>query len=786
MLPIRVRFLFLYLVLSLSFATEAARSEGVLLLESSPLTNLAAVVINASDVFSVREAGRDWLNLRETPDPYLQTAWQVRFTEFTLVPGEKLVLEVTYYDKGPGVIQPFLLADDSFHGRWIPPARKVSFTRLNTLAERRALFEFDVPSIDWSNSTHPHLKIVGLQYLGALRAYSHKEEGEWEELAASVPTQVEPLVKLERSMEITCTVGIEDVGNPPSLENSLANIREYGPLAKLLGFTSIECFVRWDMVEPEKGRFDFSHYDAIAEAIEKCGMKWFPNLVITSAFALPKWYFESSENIGMVCLEHGGLNQVPSIWNEANKGHVTRVLSAFGRHYEPMGILEAVRLGPSGNFGEAQYPAGAGSALGYGGKPMHAHIGWWCGDPLAVVDFRRFLESRYSSIDSLNQAWKESFADFSDIRPQLPETYHNHRGRIDMTDWCTASMTDWCGFWAQEARKAMPSTKIYQSSGGWGFREAGTDFSAQTRSMKSIGNSGIRLTNETDSFEQNFYATRLAATAARHYGIALGYEPAGYHSARGVVGRFFSTAATNGSNLYTRHSVLFTDPYSVDNWLRDYHLLDKRADPIVDVAVYYPETMNQIDDGAFRHLYAWGFNPRAAEIRRRVEVDFLDDLLIREGFLERYKVLVFCWGNILPEDVLKHIDRWIRSGGTAIFPTFPRGDYQTIEGAPALFQAWEQGDVGKGRFFRFKSDMEPISLYGDFVESILETTPDLHPGVARLLRIDHPPQVFSSLLETGDLLLLNYSNRSVGLNLEEEGIKLEPYSIFLRPGFIRP
>lgn len=786
MLSIRVRFLILLLIVSPALATGTARSEGVLLLESSPLTSPAAVVINASDVFTVREAGRDWLNLRETPEPYLQTAWQIRFTEFTPAPGEKLVLEVTYYDKGPGVIQPFLLADDSFNGRWIPPTRKVSFTRLNTLSERRALFEFDVPSVNWSQGRNPHLKIVGLQYLESLLAYSQVDEEVWQDLADSVPSQVKPLVQLERPMEITCTVGIEDVGNPPSLENSLANIREYGPLAKLLGFTSIECFVRWDMLEPEQGRFDFSHYDAIVKEIQKCGMKWFPNLVITSAFALPKWYFESNENIGMVCLEHGGLNQVPSIWNEANQEHVRRVLSAFGRHYEPMGVLEAVRLGPSGNFGEAQYPAGAGSALGYGGKPMHAHIGWWCGDPLAALDFRRFLESRYASIDSLNQAWEESFADFSAIRPRLPETYLTHQGRADMTGWYTGSMTEWCGFWAEEARKAMPSTKIYQSSGGWGFREAGTDFSAQTRSMKSIGNSGIRLTNETDSFEQNFYATRLAATAARHYGISVGFEPAGYHSARGVVGRFFSTAATNGSNLYTRHSVLFTDSYSVYNWLRDYHLLDKRADPIVDVAVYYPETMNQIDDGAFRHLYAWGFNPRAAEIRRRAEVDFLDDLLIREGFLDRYKILVFCWGNILPEDVLQRIDRWIRSGGIAIFPTFPRGDYRTIEGDPALFQAWERGDVGKGRFFRFKSDMEPITLYGDFVESILETTPNLHPGVARLLQIDQPPQVFSSLLQTGDLLLLNYSNRSVEFTLEGEPVEMGPYSILLRPGFLHP
>ena len=36
---------------------------------------------------------------------------------------------------------------------------------------------------------------------------------------------------------------------------------------------------------------------------------------------------------------------------------------------------------------------------------------------------------------------------------------------------------------------------------------------------------GIRLTNEADNFADNFSITRMASSAARFYGAALGFEP---------------------------------------------------------------------------------------------------------------------------------------------------------------------------------------------------------------------------------------------------------------------
>lgn len=768
------------LILVCSTWMHEAAADDALLFQAGA-KDQPAVLVNPGQVKEIDGPQGKHLDLAISLDPYAKTEWRLKFMTSFLAEWDKVVFEVEYLDEGAGVIQPRLLGNDAHRGEWLRPQRAVSFTMLNTGQVRRALFAFPVPRLDWATTANDHLHLAGLQHLKAIRAYREVPEYVWQSAAREVPKTVTPLVSLKRPMAVTCTVGIPDTGNPPSLDTALEAIREYAPLARLLGFTSAECFVRWDLLERRPGEFDFSHYDTIVQALRERDMKWFPNLVITSAFALPSWYYDSDEYAGLMCLEHGEVNQVPSIWNDATRPHVERVLKAFGEHYVPMGVLEAVRLGPSGNFGEAQFPAGAGSALGYGGRPMHAHIGWWAGDAFARGSFQRDLRAKYGDIGSLNEAWSESYTSFEQVIPRLPETCRTRQARLDMTHWYMDAMTSWCEFWAMSAREAMPETPIYQSSGGWGFWEAGTDMTAQAESMRKVGG-GIRLTNETDSFEQNVYATRLAATAARLYGIPLGYEPAGYHSARGVTGRFFSTATTNGSNLYTRHSVLFEDPYAVQQWLEGYPVLDARASPVIDVAVYYPQTMNQLDDGAFRHLYAWGFNPRAAEVRRRIDVDYLDERLIRQGFLDNYRVLVFCWGNIIEKDVQARIDQWMRAGGVIIYPSFPRVPLETIEGDQTVFQAWERGDTGQGAFHRFQGDMEPVTLYGDFIEKVLEQTPTLRPETRRMLMVRRPPRVFFSTLETGDMWALNYNDQAA--HIELVGVfraTVPPYAVMIIP-----
>ena len=70
-------------------------------------------------------------------------------------------------------------------------------------------------------------------------------------------------------------------------------------------------------------------------------------------------------------------------------------------------------------------------------------------------------------------------------------------------------------------------------------------------------------------------------------------------------------------------------------------------------------------------------------------------------------------------DVYKR-QAWMRSGGTVLYPSFPRGALETVEGDSAVFARWSKGDTGAGGFRRFQGDMEPYDLYGEFVRKQLQ------------------------------------------------------------------
>ncbi len=739
-----------------------------------------AVLLNEQDCTATTIGGQACLDILADTDPYAWVTWDFRVAHARWSGTEKFTLRVTFVDEGASVIRPQVLTDDTFNGAYAGPSRQHSHTRLNTGTVRYAWFEFaGNPSVPLE-SAHPHVRISGLQHLVELQIGPALEDVAWQAIKDNVPRRVTPMVTLARPMELVTTAGVAVTqSGSGDLHSSLDAMVDLAPLARVLGFTSIESYLIWRRIEPEQeGVFDFSFYDAVVNRLQEYGLKWFPLLVVGSAYALPDWFAESSENVGFRCIEHGLENPIQSIWSPYHRRHVTRVLKAIGEHYEPMNGLEGVRLGPSGNYGESQYPAGGN--WGLHGDAMHIHIGWWAGDPYALADWQRWLQERYGDIAALNAAWDgAAYTDFQAADIILPQVIRSRRQRLDFTQWYTDSMSDWCGWWAQEARTAMPNIPMYQSAGGWGFREAGTDYAAQAKAMIPL-NGGIRLTNETDNFEQNTCATRMAITAARHYGIPIGTEPASSHTARGVAGRLFELLSVNGTHFFTYQGNIFNQPMAIESWLTTLPLMDRRGTPLVDVALYYPETMNQYEDAAFRHLYAWGFNPRALELRRVVDVDYVDEHLIREGFLDKYKALVFVWGNVIEADVLAAMDAWMRRGGMILYPSFPRGALETVEGDTSVFAQWSRGDTGEGAFRRFKGDMDPPSLYADFVRNTLSGLSTLTPVTRTLIDAERPEQVFMTAFEDGSIGVLNYEAGEVKVSIPgRPSIRLLPFQVKL-------
>lgn len=702
-----------------------------------------------------------------TPAPstdYYERA-ALRFTPVVAHAGRNSsVLRIEYldYNIGPIVV----------HAGKTPAKPLAGHIALGTERIRHALFQ--VGTLE----KNAEIRIMGLSAVTEVVLKPKLEDGELEKVKAESPGYIPPRLELKRPMQLVMQVGA-DAPSLDQLPEALATMSEMCPLAASLGFNGVESYVKWNFVEREKGTFDWSFYDAIVAKAKEYNLKWFPLLIVGSAYTLPKWYHDSPENVGFTCLEHGKSNNIQSIFVENQSPYVKAFLNAFGRHYGPTGELLGVRLGPSGNFGESQYPAGGN--WGYDGKEEHIHIGWWAGDAYAAPHFREFLKKRYATIETLNAAWDERHTSFDDIACIYPDFIESPRHRKDFVDWYMWAMSDWCERWGVWAREAMPETDIYQSAGGWGFVESGTDFTDQTKSMTKI-KGGVRATNETDSYVQNFQVTRMMSSAARFYGVPFGSEPAGFNSGRGIASRIFNLLVNDGQHLFFYNGNFFSNDQAVYLWLELAPLLDQRAKPIIDVAVVYPDSLSMLDDGVFRNLYASSFYQRVAPLRSHLDFDYCSERMILDGALPRYKALVLLWNNVIEDAALSAIDRWVRDGGTVILPLWDRLPLQTVEGDTAIMKRWQSGDTGAGKVVIFREDREPPSRYADRIKDILLTMDNLHPLTKVMLRIEKPAEVYVSALETGKLAILNYRDEASTVKIPGKMPEdIVPYRIAIVP-----
>jgi hypothetical protein len=677
----------------------------------------------------------------------------------------RLWLRVRYVDRGYGLIS---VSYGKEGGYTVPEALEWGVARLNTGKVREADFEIDSARLESVPTSI--LRIEGLPVLVSVALTTD------EPARAQVP-DVAPAVQFRVPGQRVMSAGA-DARSPDGLNDALASLRNILPLVRALGFNGVESYVKWGFVERSPGVFDWSYYDAVVNEAQKHGLKWFPLLIVGSAYALPDWFYHSSVHTGYKCLEHHIGNDIPSIFNHNLDQYVQRFLTEFGKHYANRGVLLGVRLGPSGNYGEAQYPA-AGN-WGYHGKPLHTHLGYWAADPSAVLAFRAAMKTEYPDIAALNRAWTSSYKSFEEVSTFLPESALNLHMRFDFTKWYMDSMSRWCALWAEWARASIPNTPIYQSSGGWGAVSIGTDYTAQARAMGQM-KEGIRLTNETDMYPLNFTNTRMAASAARFYGAKLGFEPASLGTLRGVMARLFNAVTNNADHLFYYYGHLLDHDGTTEAWIQSAHVLDQRALPVIDIAAFYPDTSILLHDEPLRYLSASAWIPRAEALRKITDYDYASEQMILDGALSRYRVLVFLWGTETQKAVFDRLDAWVRSGGIVIYPVrqqMRQGLLATVDGDRSIINKWRKGDTGAGRVIFYEGHPE-TSYYMQFLREELPKLP-LNSLTRQALEMQHPSDVYWSVLANDKLAFLNFEDTGAVVHLSDgRDIHLKPYEVTL-------
>lgn len=660
-------------------------------------------------------------------------------------------------------------------------ASAFGYTECRTGRERRAAFVVSVPG---GLSLPVRAELVDMPDVKTLRLWPGRRQDVIDAAKAdrARPHEVRPSFVPEKYIQLVCSAGA-DADARENLPGSLESMRELCPYIRSMGFNGVESYVKWNFVEYEKGKFDWSFYDSMIELASDYELKWFPLIIGGSAYALPEWYRENTEGFeGFECLEHGESNNVPTIFNDQQTPYVVRYLHELGKHYEGNKNVFGIRLGPSGNYGESQYPASGN--WGYKGRREHMHIGWWAGGESACARFREYLRREYGGIAALNAAWQEENASFEDIRTFLPEAAEIKRKRKDFVDWYMYEMTLWCDKWGVWVRDELKSHDIFQSSGGWGMCECGTDFTDQTRGMVPI-NGGIRATNEDESYELNFAITRMLSSSARFYGVKFGSEPAGYCTARGVIARLYNAIVNNAYHLFYYFGNFTCCDETAEQFAKYVPLLEARTAPTVDVAVMYPDTMTKLTDSCLRYLDGSSFFSQVFPLRRKLDFDFCSERMALDGALPRYKALVFLSrgheGDFMEKNALEKVDEYVRAGGTVIYPIIHsnvRPGVATVEEDFSIYDRWTRGDTGKGRVVFIHALREPLDDYIDAVAQALAEIPGMDAGTYAMLGAEKPRGVYMSALSNGKLAVYNDRETAAQITLPDgRSAELPPISI---------
>lgn len=494
--------------------------------------------------------------------------------------------------------------------------------------------------------------------------------------------------------------------------------------AKKAGLTSVQSYVLWAEIEKEPGKFDFSSYDVLVEKLSQHGLKWVPFLILGPYYATPKWFQESNESVYARCVEHSKDSKIQSLWNPHLPKYVDRFISIFAGHYNDINIFESILLGISGNWGEAIYPS---TGCFYGG--FHTHPGWWCGDVYATLRFRQWAMEKYESLDLLNANWNTNFRKVEEIifptikqplkqkisypifnvipywmKPRLRPIWrvtkfawnngvapyinrfrlllsrskdmvtHQDRQRwLDFVEWYQTSMTKWAEFWLKTARKYFPEEEIYLVTGGYGEPASGADFSVQTK-IASKYNAGIRITNQNDSYSESFAFTRLVSSASRFYGTHFTTEEAGINQPYGVTMRIFDAVTSGAKGAYFKSIIgmgsdfctgrsfsigeLTQGAINLNNNLQHFVLIQ----PIVEVVFLFPNSSIIITPTTLNTIYS-----KLPILRDLIDFDLIDENMIANGALWKYRFLIISDGNWLRAQTLAEIRNWVRNGGILIY-----------------------------------------------------------------------------------------------------------------------
>ena len=473
---------------------------------------------------------------------------------------------------------------------------------------------------------------------------------------------------------------------------------------RAVGFNTVKCWVDWATAEATPGQYDFKNLALLLRLAEERGLRVVVQVYTDSA---PDWvgqrYPEARfvDRSGAVihsqaapgyCMDHEGVRSEIVKFYEALSQEANRHASLYGWDVwsEPHVI----------NWAEFDYLK----------DPE------FCYCPSTQARFRSWLQSKYKSLDALNQSWYRRFSSWDEVSPPRFSTilsftdYLDWRSfivdklaadlktrveavrRADAThpitshaaapglftdprdgygepdDWKMAENADFFGtsLYPMHAELSKPLSYPALAAGLDFERSAGLSFGKGFwigELQAGQGVTGMRIAEPVTGRDVTYWMWQVIAHGAKEiavyawYPMDAGYESSGY----GLID-------LDGTLTPRAHAAGETAKILAQ------HAADlNRARPAeAQVAVLY-NRLSYMVGGTEPSLSTLGDAERdslqgvhRAFLEEQIPVDFVRPLEVASGRMQRYKILYLPYAVMISSELAEAIRRYLEQGGTAV------------------------------------------------------------------------------------------------------------------------
>ncbi|GMV38238.1 MAG: hypothetical protein AMXMBFR61_27460 [Fimbriimonadales bacterium] len=432
--------------------------------------------------------------------------------------------------------------------------------------------------------------------------------------------------------------------------------------------------------ESQEGVWNWSRASAEREAAEQVGAAW----GLSVHAAIPNaWQRPSFAGDFLVSAETGRSVPALSPWSPALRAFAEHNWSAVSAQF---GSPPVAIVGIHGQFGDA------GLLVGMQGLSEELRTQWanslgsivetpsfWCADEHAREAFSRAMLTKYGGLEELNEAWGADIETSSPLPLPLGPEF-SYVARLDLVRWYLESTTAMSGSLLDVAREACPNSLLLLPIGPPdNSPKIGADITALFKEAAKRKATVLLTVGGYHAFARNHALTLgLARAAARHYGVPIWLQSAAPSDVRGFWQRLAEALCVGASGYLDWH----------ENWSRhgDAAMQLSRyltvATPKTDVAVLYPSTAQYLrPDQAAPSLYLQG----ATLLRDYADFDVLDERLILEGALSKYRVAILFEGPVWEAATLSTLAHWLNEGGVLLAYDF--GKMATPDGSTEAFTA---------------------------------------------------------------------------------------------------